>query len=386
MRGNHWIAAGTVAMVLIGALLWMDRPQAEPPSFRNSDQLLTESGRLFAVGDSAPYSGPVMDYHPNGNKAYSVTVVDGVAQGLAREWHENGQKKTEATLQDGEAVGVLRGWYDNGQPRYDVPLQNGEAEGITTEYYPGGQRRNETMYARGQRHGTETGYSEAGLLEWKAEWRHDRLHGEYTEFYPNGQKRSATQYESGITEGPATGWFESGEKSWTAQWADDTPVGTHMEWYVSGQLMRQKQFSAGQLTVLHEWHRNGKAMVEAVYAKGLLVSQKRWDDNGTLLLTMGEANPPRSNTPKPVVTENPDDKPNPNAAGRRTAWVTTRLNAVYQGKSSATVKAAFGAPDQRLGDTWVYRGMMIIDLISRRRLSTAQFLIKDGKVLEVVAN
>ena len=88
----------------------------------------------------------VMDYHSNGNKAYSVTVVDGVAQGLATEWHENGQKKTEATLQDGEAVGVLRGWYDNGQPQYDVPLQNGEAEGITTEFYPGGQRRNETMY------------------------------------------------------------------------------------------------------------------------------------------------------------------------------------------------------------------------------------------------
>ena len=37
------------------------------------------------------------------------------------------------------------------------------------------------------------GYSEAGVLKkWKAEWRHDRLHGEYTEFYPNGQKRSAT--------------------------------------------------------------------------------------------------------------------------------------------------------------------------------------------------
>ena len=53
-----------------------------------------------------------------------------------------------------------------------------------------------------------------------------------------------------------------------------------------------KAIFAGQLTVLHEWHRNGKAMVEAVYAKGLLVSQKRWDDNGTLLLTMGEVNPP----------------------------------------------------------------------------------------------
>ena len=46
---------------------------------------------------------------------------------------------------------------------------------------------------------------------------------------------------------------------------------------------------------------------------------KTLDDNGTLLLTMGEANPPRPNTPKPVVAENPDDKPNPNAPGRRTA-------------------------------------------------------------------
>ena len=62
-----------------------DRPQTEPMTLdRDSDQLLTESGRLFeSVGDSAPYNGPVVDYHPNGNKSYSVTVVDGVAQGKA---------------------------------------------------------------------------------------------------------------------------------------------------------------------------------------------------------------------------------------------------------------------------------------------------------------
>lgn len=386
MQRNHWIALGTVAVLIVVALLWKGRAQPDPPSFRNSNQLLTESGRLFAVGDSTPYNGPVIDYHPNGSKAYSVTIVDGIAQGLATEWHENGQKKTEATLQDGEAVGVLRGWYDNGQKEYEVPLQNGDAEGVTTEYYPGGQRRNETMYVRGLRHGEETGYSESGVLKWKTQWRHDRLHGEYTEFYPNGQKRSITTYQDGITDGSAAGWFESGEQSWTAQWAKDIPSGTHMEWYPDGQLMRQKQFSAGQLTVLHEWHRNGKPMVEAAYNNGQLISQKRWDDNGTLLLTMGEANPPRPNTPKPVVEENPDEKPNPNAPGRRTAWVTTRLNAVYRGKPAATVKAAFGAPDQKLGDTWVYRGLTIIDPLTRRRLSTAQFLIKDDKVLEVVAN
>ena len=64
--------------------------------------------------------------------------------------------------------------------------------------------------------------------------------------------------------------------------------------------------------------------------------------------------------------------------------MTTRLNTVC--RSHRHRQAAFDAPDQQLGDTWVYRGMMIIDPISRRRLSTAQFLIKDGKVLEVVAN
>ena len=185
MRGNHWIAVGTVAMVLMGALRWKDRPQTEPPSFRNSDQLLTESGRLFAVGDSAPYSGPVMDYHSNGNKAYSVTVVDGVAQGEETSGMKTAKRKRKPPCRTARRW-ALRGWYDNGQPQYDATA-NGEAEGITTEFADG-QRRNETMYVRGQRHGLETGYSEAGLLEWNAEWRHDRLHGEYTEFYPNGQK------------------------------------------------------------------------------------------------------------------------------------------------------------------------------------------------------
>ena len=82
-----------------------------------------------------------------------------------------------------------------------------------------------------------------------------------------------------------------------------------MEWYVSGQLMRQKRFPP----VNQPCCMNGTATakLQAVYAKGLLVSQKRWDDNGTLLLTMGEANPPRPNTPKPVVTENRMTSPTP---------------------------------------------------------------------------
>ena len=88
-------------------------------------------------------------------------------------------------------------------------------------------------------------------------------------------------------------------------------------------------------------------MVER-FTRGLLVSQKRWDDNGTPLLTMGEANPPRPNTPKPVVTENPDDKPNKRAWLPPHCRVTTRLNAVYQ-EVQRYRQGGLWRADQRLG-------------------------------------
>ena len=78
--------------------------------------------------------------------------------------------------------------------------------------------------------------------------------------------------------------------------------------------------------------------------------------------------------------------PNPNAPGRRMAWNAAQLVAIYTGKTAAVVEAAFGLPDAKRGDTWVYGNMTIINPTTRQRLTTANFLIQDGKVVLVEAN
>jgi len=67
-------------------------------------------------------------------------------------------------------------------------------------------------------------------------------------------------------------------------------------------------------------------------------------------------------------------------------WIAAQLSTIYTGKPSTVVEAAFGLPDTKRGDTWVYGNMTIIDPTTRRRLTTANFVIRNGKVLLVEAN
>ena len=85
-------------------------------------------------------------------------------------------------------------------------------------------------------------------------------------------------------------------------------------------------------------------------------------------------------------TETPNSKPNPHAVGRNIVWNKTRLIAAFKGKKTKAVSTIFGQPDQRLGDTWVYHGLHIFDPFTRRKLSIAQFLVKEDTVLEILTN
>ena len=102
-----------VAVILASIFLWDPQKNDPPPSLRNSNRLASNTGKLYHADESTPYTGPVTEYHPNGNKSYSVHFKDGVPHGPVIEWHENSQKKTDATLINGQAVGYLRGWHEN---------------------------------------------------------------------------------------------------------------------------------------------------------------------------------------------------------------------------------------------------------------------------------
>ena len=104
-----------------------------------------------------------------------------------------------------------------------------------------------------------------------------------------------------------------------------------------------------------------------------LVTQKRWDANGKLLLSEGGAAARKPDPPKP----------NPFSTGRRTPWVSGQINRVYKDKAADVVQSAFGTPDEKQGDVWVYKNLTIINVATRQRFTTAHFYISKGKVILV---
>ena len=136
------------------------------------------------------------------------------------------------------------------------------------------------------------------------------------------------------------------------------------------------------LTCFLEWYNNGQQLMEAEYTNGRLVKQIRWNAEGKELLRMGIETPSQAakgpENPKPTIT-------NPDAVGRKKFWPKNTLSALYRDKDTRTILIVFGEPDQKLGDTWIYNKLKIFDPATGRRYSTAQFLIKEGKVLAVEA-
>tara|TARA_Y100000588_G_scaffold327630_1_gene362756 strand:+ start:546 stop:1709 length:1164 start_codon:yes stop_codon:yes gene_type:complete len=382
MQRTKWIAAGVMATVLLLAAISRTYEKPAAPSFQGPNQLVANSGKIHLEGESSPYSGPVEELYPNGNKKYSLYIVDGVKQGQAIQWYMNGKKKTEVTLKNGQPTGTMLGWHENGKKSYEIPLAKGFAEGIVTEYDLNGKLRRKITHVNGKKHGKEIGFDLSGKKLWEATWVEDKIEGEYVKFYPSGEKKSITTYVKGIRDGQETGYFSDGKKSWMANWKGETPVGTHMEWHEtkegSPKPSRQQFFSNGQLVQLFEWYSNGQQSLEAEYTNGRLVKQFRWSREGKELMRMGIETPSQTS----IDTENP--KPttiNPDAVGRRKVWSKRTLNAYYRDKDVQTILIVFGEPDQKLGDTWIYNKMKVFDPATGQHFSTIQFLIKEDKVL-----
>jgi hypothetical protein len=179
----------------------------------------------------------------------------------------------------------------------------------------------------------------------------------------------------------AEGWFLDGKKSWAAEWKGQKPIGVHQSWHPNGKLQRKQIFNNGLLSLYTEWHANGQKTVEANYRGTALVTQKRWDANGKLLLSEGGAAAPSPNLPPARKPDPP--KPNPFSAGRRTPWVSGQINRVYKDKAADVVQSAFGTPDEKQGNVWVYKNLTIINVATRQRFTTAHFYISKGKVILV---
>ena len=136
--------------------------------------MVQNEGRWYAVGETNPYTGWMLDFYPggatlsrcqlthgrlnglsetwytNGQLHVREYFIDGVSHGHREKWHPNGARLSEATVVDGKVTGTFRSWYDNGQLCEQIELKLGRPNGTGFAYYPSGFLKAETSVRDGQ--------------------------------------------------------------------------------------------------------------------------------------------------------------------------------------------------------------------------------------------
>ena len=169
-------SAALVALLLVG--LWVAFPHAAvpPPATheRAERDMVQNEGRWYAVGETNPYTGWMLDFYPrgatlsrcqlthgllnglsetwytNGQLQVREYFKDGVSHGHREKWHPNGAQLSEATVVDGKVTGTFRSWYDNGQLCEQIEMSLGHPNGTGFAYYPSGFLKAETSVRDGQ--------------------------------------------------------------------------------------------------------------------------------------------------------------------------------------------------------------------------------------------
>jgi len=137
------IILGTVftAILLSGCSKTIDR-----------EKLQSRAGIYYEINETAPYSGMANLFHPNGQKAFEVSFVDGRKQGLETRWLDNGQKSSEINYVDGNKHGKQTVWHDNGRISYETNHVDGIKHGRTVSWNrDDGTKLWEISYVNGER-------------------------------------------------------------------------------------------------------------------------------------------------------------------------------------------------------------------------------------------
>lgn len=364
----------------VGALFFPNACSKGPAEV-SQGHLIEDDGKAYLFGERKPYTGTIVERHPNGAKGFEASYVDGVMSKHVTEWHDNGQKRYEANLSEGKPGGMVTGWHRNGEKAFEVHWENGAPNGFQTEWHEDGKLKAKYPYRNGSREGLATGWDENGNKAWEANWENDAQHGSYKEFHLDGSKRLEVAFVNGKRKGEAIQWYPSGKIGWQGAWDGDHREGEQTEFFENGTIKGKEFYFEGKLQLALIYATNGVKIVEKQYRDGQLFQQIKWDEAGKQTDPIPKPIDPKETTkPDPTL---PPLKPNPESAGRKHVWSADQIVNMYKGKPLASLKLTFGDPDEVKGAVWIYRGLKIQDAKASKVVTRAHFVISDEKILVV---
>jgi len=168
--------AAAVAVLVLGVWVSLRHPRDLTPAMREQAQreMVHKQGRWYALGETNPYTGWVLDSYPGGTRLSRYQLTNGLLNGLSETWYTNGQLQvreyfkngvshghrekwhpngahlSEATVVDGKVTGTFKSWYDNGQLLEQIDMNLGRPHGTGWAYYPSGFLKAETIVRDGE--------------------------------------------------------------------------------------------------------------------------------------------------------------------------------------------------------------------------------------------
>lgn len=128
----------------------------------SSDKLQERNGIYYAVNETKPYSGKVIDIRDNEQKRYERELKNGLLDGLYTRWYSNGQKQFEKEYTDGNLNGLSLEWYSNGQNKAEISYKAGLQSGNFKTWHENGQQTTDGSYKDNKKDGKWTYWYDSG--------------------------------------------------------------------------------------------------------------------------------------------------------------------------------------------------------------------------------
>lgn len=155
-------------------------------------RLETRAGKLFRHGAAIPFTGCVIDFHPDGAVKLRSYVKEGRLDGESDGWFANGSPEVREYFQRGLPHGTRTTWHENGRMRSEGQLVAGQQHGLYRQWHENGELAAEAEFFDGKPHGLSRAWYPSGCLKAEALMNHGEV--QTRQVYPDGAQREPTLF------------------------------------------------------------------------------------------------------------------------------------------------------------------------------------------------
>jgi antitoxin component YwqK of YwqJK toxin-antitoxin module len=179
---------------LVALALWLRTPRTAPaagPVEVPRAALEVRNGRIYRPGETAPFTGVMVEFYPDGARLSRSVVVEGHLHGLSEGWHPDGQLQVREHFVHGLSHGERVKWHANGATQSLAVIVEGQLHGPFRRWHENGALAEELTMNRSQPDGLARAFYPSGHLKSRVRLENGRVVEQ--QFWPEGTQRAEDQ-------------------------------------------------------------------------------------------------------------------------------------------------------------------------------------------------